>query len=83
MSTQSRMNDAARQRVQQALASGKDEANPAFLYSVTATSLLLAIAHGLIDPIAAAKSELANRGLDQNGQWVGFDQARRIWGVTK
>ena len=83
MSTQSRMSDAAHQRVQQALANGKDEANPLYMYQPLDGALLLAIAHGLIDPIAAAKSELASRGLDRDGQWVGFEEAKRVWGVTR
>ncbi|MGH7343268.1 MAG: hypothetical protein ACREK4_00010 [Candidatus Rokuibacteriota bacterium] len=31
--------------------------------------------------ILAAVEELANWGLDQNGTWVGFDQARSIHNV--
>jgi hypothetical protein len=72
-----------RARVQADLASGRDETNPAFLYSQTATVLLLAIAAGVIDPVEAARRELANRGLDADGEWVGFPEAHRIWGVTK
>lgn len=81
--TRNRMSEATRQRVQEDLASGKDELDPAFLYSVTATSLLLAIADGLIDPVALARQTLASRGLDENGQWCGFDEATRIHGVTR
>ncbi|MDA3790516.1 MAG: hypothetical protein PF503_18740 [Desulfobacula sp.] len=32
-----------------------------------------------IDPKAMAWKELASRGLDHCGEWVGFDQARRIF----
>jgi hypothetical protein len=72
------MSAVARERVLADLASGKDEFNPAFLYSVTAAPLLLAIAAGLINPIALARRELASRGLDANGEWCGFDRARQI-----
>jgi len=78
-----RISEATRQRVLEALASGRDETNAAFLYSQTATVILLAIAAGVIDPVEAARRELANRGLDADGDWVGFPEARRIWGVPK
>jgi hypothetical protein len=72
------MSAAARKRVLADLASGRDATNPAFLYSTTATPLLLVIAAGLIDPVALARRELASRGLDADGAWVGFDRARQI-----
>lgn len=81
--TISQMSEAARQRVLADLASGHDATNPAFLYSVTSTSLLLAAAAGLIDPVLLARRELANRGLDGEGVWVGFDRAARVHGVTR
>jgi hypothetical protein len=77
------MSDAARQRVLADLADGRDATNPAFLYSVTAAPLLLAVAAGLIDPVALARRELASRGLDESGEWVGFDRARQIHGVAR
>jgi len=58
--------------------SGRDATNPEFLFSMTTTALLLAIADGLIDPVALARLQLASRGLDCDGTWVGFAQARRI-----
>ena len=78
-----RMSAGARKRVQEELASGRDETNPAFLYSTTAMSLLLAIVDGLIDPVAIARQTLADRGLDENGAWVWFEAAKRIHGVTR
>jgi hypothetical protein len=77
------MTPAARQRVQADLTSGHDATNPAYIYSTTATALLLAIAAGLIDPVALARRELASRGLDADGTWVGFDRAAQIHGVTR
>ncbi|MCE7915561.1 MAG: hypothetical protein DYH15_13030 [Nitrosomonas sp. PRO4] len=41
-------------------------------------SLLIAAANGQIDLNKMAKNELANRGLDLSGKWVGFDQAREL-----
>jgi hypothetical protein len=49
-----------------------DDLNPNFILSTTATELLCDIVNGKIDPIALAKKELDNRGLDNNGKWVGF-----------
>lgn len=36
---------------------------------------LVAAASGSVDLNALARRELAQRGLDQSGSWVGFDQA--------
>lgn len=77
----SQMNQATRQRLEAALASGRDETNPSFLYSLTTTDLLLALVNGLVDPALLARRELASRGLDLDGTWVGFDVARRIHGL--
>jgi hypothetical protein len=77
------MSDAARERVLAELASGRDATNAQFLFSTTSTSLLLAAAAGLIDPTLLARRELAGRGLDADGAWVGFDEARRIHGVQR
>lgn len=55
-----------------------DEQNPAYLHSTTATDLLVAIANGLLDPTQLAKNELANRGLDLDGNWVGFAKAKKL-----
>jgi hypothetical protein len=51
-----------------------DDYNPNFLFSGTYTELLCAIANGHIDPKELAHKELRNRGLDNSGQWVGFDK---------
>ena len=40
--------------------------------------LILAAANGQIDLNEMARDELASRGLDQSGEWVGFDQARAM-----
>jgi hypothetical protein len=49
-----------------------DELNPIYLYHLTATDLLVAILKKQIDPVDIASKELKNRGLDENGKWVGF-----------
>jgi hypothetical protein len=77
------MSAVARQRVLADLASGHDATNPQFIFQQTNTALLLAAVNGLIDPVALARQQLAARGLDANGEWVGFDRARQIHGVTR
>lgn len=42
------------------------------------TKVLAAVARGEIDLNRIAREELASRGLDQSGNWVGFDAARAI-----
>lgn len=49
-----------------------DELNAQFLYSMIANDLLIAIVNGQIDPKELAAAELANRGFDNNGKWIGF-----------
>lgn len=72
------MTSAARDRVQHALASGADDTNPAYLFATTVTVLLLAMEDDLIDAAHLARAELANRGLDADGVWCGFDRSREI-----
>ena len=40
--------------------------------------VLAAAARGELDLNNLARKELANRGLDKQGQWVGFDKANQI-----
>lgn len=55
-----------------------DDANPCFLFSGTFTTLLVKVANGEISAGFLASQELANRGLDKAGNWVGFDAAEKI-----
>lgn len=55
-----------------------DEQNPSFLFSLTWNDLLCKIVNGEVDPVQLAKNELANRGFDHSGEWVGFDKAAEI-----
>ena len=56
-----------------------DDKNPKYIFQMTDTALLLNIAKDEIDPVKLAKDELANRGLDSQGKWIGFDRAKRFW----
>ena len=42
----------------------------------------IGVSHGTIDPIALAKKELAARGLDKAGKWVGFSASKKIHGLV-
>ncbi len=54
-----------------------DDLNPAFLFSGIFTELLSKIAKGEIDANQIARQELANRGLNTDGKWVGFVEAKK------
>ena len=53
-----------------------DEINPAYLFNLTYTDLLTRIASGEINCQQLAKQQLADRGLDLNGTWIGFKAAK-------
>lgn len=55
-----------------------DTENPLFLFSTIDVNLLLKVASGEICATFLAQRELANRGVDKNGKWVGFDKAAEI-----
>ena len=45
---------------------------------IALTKVLVAAARGEFDLNLLAREELAARGLDTRGDWVGFDRARQI-----
>ena len=45
---------------------------------IALTKVLAAVARGELDLNRLAKEELAARGLDDKGVWVGFDRAKQI-----
>lgn len=49
---------------------------------IAETKVLAAVARGEIDLNQIAKEELASRGLGIQGQWVGFERAREVHGLT-
>ena len=79
----SRMTQATRLRLEAQLADPNvnDQQNPNFLFSLASTDLLLAAADGRIDLGLLVRTELANRGLDLNGEWIGFQAARKLHGL--
>jgi hypothetical protein len=48
-----------------------------FIQSATVSALVAAV-RGELDLNLIAREELAARGLDENGVWIGFEKARRI-----
>lgn len=56
----------------------RDDNNPAYLFQSTDTALLVAAASGAISLRELAMNELANRGRDMEGAWVGFAKAAAI-----
>lgn len=58
-----------------------DELNPLFIFGMTHTELLMAIATGKIDAVQLAKEQLASRGIGKGGEWVGFDCAETEWAL--
>lgn len=45
---------------------------------IAPTHVLAAVARGQLDLNRLARQEMASRGLDLHGQWVGFERARQI-----
>ncbi len=43
--------------------------------------VLVAVVNGELDLNDLARKELSSRGLDKQGQWVGFDKANQIHNV--
>ncbi|MFA6923600.1 MAG: hypothetical protein WC223_05030 [Bacteroidales bacterium] len=58
-----------------------DELNPNYLFSGKFTNLLVEALRGDFDLKYFIRRELANRGFDENGKWVGFEQAKKIHNI--
>ena len=48
---------------------------------IALTKVLAAAARGELDLNRLAREELASRGLDSNGVWVGFERAKQLHNV--
>ena len=57
----------------------EDKKNPNYIFSMTDTGLLLDTMFEIIDLRELVKQELANRGLDYTGKWIGFNKAKKYW----
>ena len=56
----------------------KDELNPKYIFDMTDSSLLIDAINGKIDLNVLAIKELACRGLNRQGVWVGFEIANEL-----
>lgn len=56
-----------------------DEVNPELMLNMTASELLIKVAKGEIDIQKLVRKELANRGIDDQLSWIGFDKAQQYW----
>lgn len=54
---------------------------PARAPPAPAHQLLNAMAKGEVDTQAIAARLMAERGLDRDGKWVGFEKAKEVWRV--
>lgn len=59
-------------------ANRSDDENPRFIFQTTSTKVLVDAIKGGFDLIYMVRRELANRGLDSDGKWVGFEKAKEI-----
>lgn len=53
-----------------------DDENPKYLFNTTTSKLLVAIVQGNIDTKQLAEEQLRNRGLNNDGRWIGFEHER-------
>lgn len=51
---------------------GEDDLNPTFLFQGTHIDLLLQCANGEFNLRKMARDEVANRGLNLKGEWIGW-----------
>jgi len=56
-----------------------DDLNPHFMFSDIRSELLLAIEAGELDVLDLVRDQLASRGFDRAGKWVGFDRSAEIF----
>jgi len=55
-----------------------DEKNPSLMFGLTDNDILSGIVKGEIDPVVIAKYTLSVRGLDNDGNWIGFEASARL-----
>lgn len=60
-----------------------DDINPKYIFSTTATALLVEALKGDFDLKQLVRAELAKRGQNEKGDWVGFDKAEKIHRIKK
>lgn len=63
--------------------SGKFSVDDIGFIQTASLDVLTAVARGEIDLNRIAREELAARGMNQHGKWVGFEQAARLNNVQE
>lgn len=56
-----------------------EDENPNYLFTGIATVLLTQVIKKEISPFKLACKELMERGLDINGQWIGFEKSKELF----
>ena len=56
----------------------EDELDPRYIFNMTATQLLTEALKGEFDITYLIRKQLAGRGLDNEGKWIGFDKAKEL-----
>ncbi len=56
-----------------------DETNPRFTFSTTRNEILMDAVQGKVNLLQLAALELANRGFDHKGEFVGFAKSQEIF----
>lgn len=59
-------------------ANRSDDENPTYIFGSTSNKVLVDALKGEFDLTYMVRRELANRGLDSDGKWVGFEKAKEI-----
>lgn len=55
----------------------EEDRDPEYVFRTTHNVVLSSIVKGKADPVHLAKKELAARGLDSDGKWIGFKSAKK------
>lgn len=58
-----------------------DDLNPKYVFNTAETSVLSFFAKNPEELLKALHQAMANRGVDADGNWVGFEAARLLHGV--
>lgn len=61
----------------------EDELNPLSIFCNTRAKLLGKIVKGEINAVQLAMLELADLGLNPEGQWIGHEKAQALYGLKK
>jgi len=56
-----------------------DDQAPQYVFRTTDSDLLAALLRAEVDLNALARAEMANRGLDRDGKWIGHQAAAALW----